>query len=242
MENWTPAAEGAGFEFTPILKSLEPFRERLLVLTGLNSIPPPWSTDTHPRASTRFLTDVPPRETRGLADLRAGTSIDQIIAREISQSTRLKSLELALESSESAGACSSGFSCAYTSTISWSSPTTPLPMEHNPRAVFRAPLRRRRQHRSDRAAGSSRENAESASTRSAAKLGQLRRGLGSGDRAKLDEYFEAIRDVERRIQMTEARNARELPVMEGPAGVPDDFEEHARLMYRPSCAWPTKSI
>src|SRR6185436_16172217 len=110
------------------LKALAPFRDRLLVLSGLNSVPPPWSNDTHPRASTRFLTDVPPKPTRGTADLQAGTSMDQMLAKEFGRETQLASLELGLESSESAGTCSAGFSCAYTSTISWRTPTTPLPM------------------------------------------------------------------------------------------------------------------
>ena len=136
MQNWTPSVEGTAFEFSPILKPLEPFRDRLLVLSGLNSIPPPTSRDTHPRASTRFLTDIPPKPSRNSADLEAGVSMDQILAKEFGKYTQLASLELGLESSESAGTCSAGFSCAYTSTISWRTPTTPLPMEHNPRAVF----------------------------------------------------------------------------------------------------------
>lgn len=230
MDNWTPAIEGTAFTFTPILKPLEAHRERLLVMTGLNSIPPPWSTDTHPRASTRFLTDVPPKWTRGLADLRAGTSTDQLAARELGRETQLASLELALESSESAGTCSNGFSCAYTSTISWISPSTPLPMEHNPRAVFERlfgdsgttdlAVRRARLGENSSLLDSVHE-----------KLGQLGRRLGASDRLKLDEYVAAVRDVERRIQIAEKKNTQELPAMEGPAGVPDDFETHAKVMY-----------
>ena len=229
MENWTPAAEGAGFAFTPILQPLASFRDRLVVLTGLNSIPPPWSRDSHPRASTRFLTDVPPKATRGLAELQAGISMDQIAAKVHGRSTRLDSLELALESSESAGACSSGFSCAYTSTISWSGASTPLPMEHNPRAVF---------ERVFGDSGSTDPTVQRARLRENGSLldsvnqkrAQLVRGVGAGDRAKLDEYFEALRNVERRIQIAEDTKLA-LPVMEVPAGIPDDFEEHARLMY-----------
>jgi hypothetical protein len=230
MENWTPATQGAGFEFQPILKPLEPFRDRLLVLSGLNSVPPPWSNDSHPRASTRFLTDVPPKATRNLAALEAGTSMDQIVAKRFAGETQLASLELALESSESAGACSSGFSCAYTSTIAWSSPSTPLPMEHDPRAVFERmfgdsastdPSVRRARSEED---GSILDSVSQ-------KLADLGRYLGAGDRAKLDEYFAAIRDVERRIQMAEQKNDQEMPVMGPPAGVPDSFDEHARIMY-----------
>jgi Protein of unknown function (DUF1552) len=229
MENWTPAAEGAEFKFSPILKPLEPFRDRLLVLTGLDSVGPDGGGG-HPRASTRFLTNVPPRETRGLADLHAGVSMDQIVAKEFGRDTQLASLELALESSESAGTCSSGLSCAYTSTICWNSPSTPLPMEHDPRAVFERlfgdsgstdPSVRRARMQED---GSLLDSVSQ-------KVAQLARGLGAGDRAKLDEYFTAIRDVERRIQKAEQKNSQEVLLTASPAGVPDSFDEHARLMY-----------
>ena len=229
MENWTPTAEGVDFGFTPILQPLQAFRDHLVVLTGLSSVPPPWSRDTHPRASTRFLTDVPPKATRGLAELQAGISMDQIVAKELGRSTRLASLELALESSESAGACSSGFSCAYTSTISWSSASTPLPTEHNPRAVFERLFGDNASTDPSARHARLRENASLLDSVNQ-KRAQLARGVGAGDRAKLDEYFDAVRDVERRIQIAEDMKL-ELPVMTVPAGIPDDFEEHARLMY-----------
>ena len=229
MPDWTPATEGAGFEFTPILKPLEPFRDNVLVLTGLNSTPPPWSTDAHPRASTRFLTDVPPKNTRGLASLEAGISMDQILAKQIGQQTQLPSLELALESSESAGTCSSGFSCAYTNTITWSSPSTPLPMLHDPRDAFERmfgdgnssdPAARRTRMRQD---GTILDSVMQ-------KIARLQKGLGPADRARLGEYFEAVRDVERRIQKAEQQNVQS-PLIEQPSGIPDSFEEHANLMY-----------
>ena len=229
MHNWTPSSDSIGLEFKPILQPLAAFREHVVLLTGLNSIPPPWSRDTHPRASTRFLTGVPPKATRGLAELEAGISMDQIAANALGQSSRLASLELALESSESAGACSSGFSCAYTSTISWSGASTPLPMEHNPRAVFERlfgdsgttdPQLRRLRLREN---GSLLDSVNQ-------KRAELTREIGVPDRTQLDAYFDAVRDVERRIQITEATTL-ELPVMTVPAGIPDEFEEHARLMY-----------
>ncbi len=229
MHNWTPSSDSIGLEFKPILQPLAAFREHVVLLTGLNSIPPPWSRDTHPRASTRFLTGVPPKATRGLAELEAGISMDQIAANALGQSSRLASLELALESSESAGACSSGFSCAYTSTISWSGASTPLPMEHNPRAVFERlfgdsgttdPQLRRLRLREN---GSLLDSVNQ-------KRAELTREIGVTDRTQLDAYFDAVRDVERRIQITEATTL-ELPVMTVPAGIPDEFEEHARLMY-----------
>jgi hypothetical protein len=234
MQNWTPAAEGAAFEFKEILKPLEPFRDRLLVLSGLNSIPPVIlggsnGGGVHARASTRFLTDIPPKVTNG-SDLEAGISMDQVLAKELGRQTQLASLELGLESAESAGSCDIGFSCAYTNTISWRSPSTPLPMEYNPRAVFERlfgdggttdPLARVARMRQERSILDS-------VTEEAAGLG---RRLSPGDRAKLGEYLEAIRDVERRIQNAEAQSARELPVVENPGGVPATFEQHAKLMY-----------
>ena len=119
IRQWTPEAEGSTFEFTPILKPLEPHRDRLLVLSGLNSTPPPkqGAVGVHARASTRFLTDVPPKSTNG-GDLEAGISMDQIAARELGKLTQLGSLELGIESTDSSASCDNGFNCVYTSTIS----------------------------------------------------------------------------------------------------------------------------
>jgi hypothetical protein len=231
--HWTPGTDGAGFDFPVILQPLLPFRNRLLVLSGLNSIPPPTpagqDAGLHARASTRFLTNVPPKFTTG-SDLMAGISMDQVVAREVAQQTELASLELSMESTESAGTCDQGYSCAYTSTIAWRSPSTPLPMENDPRAVF------------ERLFG------DSSNTDSGERLARLRqqrsildsltekvsrfgRGLGPDDRAKLTEYVDAVRDVERRIQTAEQQNTREVPVVEHPPGIPGTFEEHAKLMY-----------
>ena len=228
MQNWTPAAQGARFDFTPILKPLEPFRDDLLVISGLNSTPPERG-GVHARASTRFLTDVHPKPTAG-SDLQAGISIDQIAAKELGRHTQLASLELGLESTESAGSCDVGFSCAYTSTISWRSPKTPLPMQHNPRGVFERLFGDTGS--TDPAARLARMQQERSILDSVIeKAANLKRGLGPSDRVKLNEYLDAIRDVERRIQKAEEQNARELPVMEQPAGIPSTFEEHAQLMY-----------
>ena len=231
MPHWTPSGEGNAFEFTPILKPLEPFRDRLLILSGLNSTPPAkqGAVGVHARASTRFLTDMPPKVTNG-ADLEAGISMDQIAARELGRHTQLASLELGLESTESGASCDNGFNCVYTSTISWRGATTPLPTEHNPREVFERlfgdttstdPVTRLARIQQERSI------LDSVSQR-IARLGQR---VGSGDRAKLDEYFEAIRDIERRIQNAERQSATELPVVDQPAGIPATFEEHAKLMF-----------
>jgi hypothetical protein len=232
MQQWTPAADGSAFNLTPILKPLEPFRNRLLVLSGLSSVPPPNAdpNDVHPKASTRFLTDVAPKATRGVSDLHAGISMDQIAAKQLGQHTQLASLELGMESSESAGTCASGFSCAYTSTIAWRTATTPLPMEHDPRAVFERLLGDSGStNASERRARMSAEGSVLDSVLQ--KTASLEQKLGPSDRLKLSEYFEGIRDVERRIQKAEEQSSQELPTMEHPAGVPPRFEDHAKLMY-----------
>jgi hypothetical protein len=233
MQNWLPTAEGADFEFTPTLKPLEQYRNRLTVLSGLSCRPEPMASNLpvgfHSRASTRFLTDIQPKPTEG-ADLVAGVSMDQIAANRLGQFTQLGSLELSLEPADSGGAGDPGFSKVYVDTISWRGPTTPLPMENNPRTVF------------ERLFG------DSGSTDPAARLARiqeersildsvteaandLERGLGAGDRSKLTEFFESIRDVERRIQKAEEQNSRELPVFDHPAGIPATLTEHTRLMY-----------
>src|SRR5215510_7920594 len=135
MEQWTPAAQGASFELTPTLSPLAPFREDLLVLSNLACVPTPGRPGgAHAKASTRFLTDISPPTSETWLD--AGISMDQIAAKEIGASTQLASLELAVESGETAGACDVGFACAYTNTISWLGAATPLPTENNPRAIF----------------------------------------------------------------------------------------------------------
>jgi hypothetical protein len=233
MKSWTPAAEGTAFELTPILQPLAAFKDRMHVLTGLESKPPELKAGedpgVHARASTRFLTDMPPRFTTG-SDLLAGISVDQILANEIGKTTQLASLEVSMESTESAGTCNPGFSCAYTSTIAWKSPTTPLPMEHNPRAIFERlfgdsgstdPAVRMARMKKDRSI------LDSITERAAG----LQRTLGPGDRLKLTEYLEAVRDIERRIQNAEAQNAESIPIVDHPAGVPSTFAEHAKLIY-----------
>jgi hypothetical protein len=228
MQQWTPAAEGAAFELTPTLGPLAPFRNDLLVLSQLACTPTPGRPGgAHAKASTRFLTDVSPPTSETWLD--AGISMDQIAARELGAFTQLASLELAIESAETAGACDVGFACAYTNTISWLGPGTPLPPENNPRAVFerlfgdsrstdpRARLARIEQDRS--VLDSVRD-----------EVTRLQGTLGQSDRVKLVEYLDAIRDVERRIRKAEEQSGRELPVVDHPAGIPATYDEHVRLM------------
>jgi hypothetical protein len=232
MSTWTPTAEGAAFDFTPALAPLEPFRDRLLVLSGLNSNLPAKAkgpAGIHARASTRFLTDVPPKPEEG-ADLQAGASMDQLLAREFGRETQLASLEMGLETTESVGACDPGFNCAYTGTISWRDPHTPLPMEINPRVIFERMFGN--SANTDPAARRERMERERSILDSVMeKVARLERQLGPADCVKLDQYLDSIRDLERRIQKAESQNAKELPVLKQPSGVPASFDEHAGLMY-----------
>ena len=132
MDYWTPRAEGTALELSPVLRPMAPFRDQTLILTGLNPGP---GGGAHAGASTKFLTGVPGKMTDG-AEIQAGTSIDQLLGRELGRHTELSTLELALDGRDFAGTCDAGYSCAYTNTISWRTPTTPLPMENNPRVVF----------------------------------------------------------------------------------------------------------
>lgn len=226
MKAWTPAAEGADFEITRILKPMEAYRDRMLVISGLNG--PQSNAGVHASASTRFLTGAIPKRVE--SDLQASTSIDQIVARQFGQETQLSSLELALDENDVFGSCDIGFSCQYTSTISWRDEFTPLPMETNPRLVFERlfgdigttdPKVRLQRIQKD----------QSLLDSVTQRVAELNQKVGAGDRAKLEQYLDAVRDVERRIQMAEAQSGRELPEVLQPSGVPDTYEEHAKLMF-----------
>ncbi len=225
MEYWSPTREGSDFELTPILQPLAPFRNQMLVLSGIRSS---WNY-IHAGASGSFLTGT----TRGgktEVEILADVSMDQLLARRFGKETQLGSLELSMDAPNNAGACTGNLSCAYTHTISWRSPTQPLPMEHNPRAVFEklfgdsgstdraAREARLRQHRSilDSVTG---------------KLADLKRDVGAQDQLKVDEYTDAVRDVERRIQRSEEQSNIQLPLMEQPQGAPAAFEDYVGLMF-----------
>ena len=226
MEQWTPVAEGTGFEFTPILSPLKRFRDHMTVVTGLSNSGPDYAHET---GATGFLTGMPPKRTQG-AELLAGVSMDQQVAKVFGQHTQLGSLELSLESGDDVGTCGAGYTCAYTNTICWRGATTPLPMETNPRAVFErligdaggtdpvARLARIEQNRSLLDAVTD-------------KIARLRRDLGPRDSSKLGEYLDAVRDIERRIQKAESQVDQPLPEMAPPLGTPAAFDEHAKLMF-----------
>ena len=233
MADWTPALDGPAFEFSRILAPLAPFRDRVLVVSGLDNAPglarPGEPAGGHGRIGGAFLTGVHAKPTEG-ADFEAGVSIDQIAAAHLGRQTQLASLELGLESTEFAGACDAGFSCAYVTTISWRTPTTPLPMENNPRAVFERLFGDSQS--TDPAARLARLQTDRSILDSVAdKAADLKKTLGTGDGVKLTEYLDAVRDVERRVQMAEAQSDRELPLVDRPPGVPASFEEYAKLMY-----------
>ena len=233
MPNWTPANESGVLDVTETLQALAPFRDRMLMVSGLCSeegiARPGEGAGDHARAAGAFLTGVHPKKTEG-HDIRAGISMDQIAARVLGQETQLASLELSLESAERAGSCDPGYSCAYANTLCWSSPSTPLPMASDPRAVFERLFGT--SGTTDPAAWlAARRHDRSLLDMVTAKVARLSRELGPRDRVKLSEYLEAVRDVERRIQMAEQQTTRELPAMDQPAGVPDSFEEHAKLMF-----------
>jgi hypothetical protein len=228
-----PATEGAAYELTPILQPLAPFRDRALVLTGIDN-PIAEALEGEPRGGhgripAAFMSGVHCKPTVG-GDFRAGTSIDQIAASHFGHETQLASLELTTESPEFGGTCDTGFACVYTNTLSWKGPTTPLPMQNNPRVVF---------ERMFGDSGSTDPAVRLARLRSRAsildsvleKTTALNARLGADDRIKLDDYLESVREVERRIQKAEEQSGQELPVVEQPAGVPDVFEAHAQVLF-----------
>ena len=232
MDQWTPALQGSAFELPSILEPLAPFRDRMLVLSGLahnNGVAQEGEGGgDHSRSSAVWLTGAHPRKTEG-ADLRAGISADQVVAREFRKHTQLASLEMALDDNAVVGTCETGYSCAYNNTLCWSSPNTPVPMENKPRAVFERLFGDLES--TDTAARQARMRQEGSLLDSVTQdVARLVRGLGAKDRAKLTEYLDSIRDIERRIQIAEKQSDRELPSVERPVGVPSTFAEHAKLM------------
>ena len=229
MGYWSPKAEGALQDLPPTLQTLQTLKDQVLLIGGLadDSASKVKGAGAHSRSSGTFLNCVPFQAITD-ANVVAGTTMDQLIAKEFSKETQIASLELGLESATILGACD-GSSCALTNTISWSTPTTPLPIENDPRALFERlfglsgstdPAARARRDRRNR-------SMLDVLTEQVARLSAT---LGVGDRAKIDEYLTAIRDVERRIQKAEQQNARELPVVDQPMGIPTDYGEHATLM------------
>ena len=224
MEYWTPKGEAKDFELSPILEPLAPFRNQMLVLSGINAS---WNY-IHAGASGSFLTGTT-RGGRNEVEILADVSMDQLLARHFASETQVASLELAMDPPANAGACTGILSCAYTHTISWRSATQPLPMEYNPRAVFE------RLFGDSGSTGKAAREARLAQQKSLLdsvneKLATLRKELGAQDQAKVEQYTEAVRDIERRIQKAEQQRDVELPTLDQPQGVPPVFEDHLALM------------
>jgi hypothetical protein len=224
MEYWTPTGDGPGFELSPILAPLADFKDQLIVLSGLNAS---WNY-IHAGASGSFLTGTT-RGGRNEVEIVADVSMDQLLARHFADQTQVPSLELSLDPPNNAGACTGNLSCVYTHTLSWRSPTQPLPTEWNPRAVFETLFGD--SGSTDRTARGARLRQQRSLLDSVTdKLAALRRELGPGDVVKVEEYTEAIRDVERRIQKAEEQSDLELPAIDQPQGAPSGFEDHLELM------------
>jgi len=226
MDKWTPATEGSGFAFTEALSPLEKYRDQLCVVTNLaHPMAGGEGSDAgadHARSAAVYLSGSHPE--RGV--IKVGATMDQIAAQQIGQDTPLPSLELSIE--EVGLNCGSGYGCAYSNTISWRTPTTPLPMENNPQLVFEKlfgdgsnTTERLTRKQEDRSILDSVVNS----------LGDLQNGLGPGDRSRVSEFLDDIREVERRIQKAEQQANAEMKVPDAPAGVPEAFEDHIKLMF-----------
>jgi len=222
--HWTPKTTGSHFEFSPILEPLEPFRDSVTVVSNVDRP----LQGTHAVSSGTWLTGSTPKRTEA-EDFVAGTSLDQIVAQQIGRDTLFTSLEIGTEDLTGyVGACDVGYSCAYMNTISWRSPTAPMPLETNPRVVFERMfgrpgsteerLARMRQNRSilDSVRGD---------------VSSLERGLGARDRVRLDQYLDHVREVEGRIQRAETQASTEIVLPTAPVGIPDSWEEHASVMF-----------
>ncbi|RPI53648.1 MAG: DUF1552 domain-containing protein [Acidobacteria bacterium] len=229
MGEWTPATDGVGFQISPSLKPIEAYRDRLLVATGLDNFQATDQGDVggqHPRAAPAFMSCAHPKQTEG-ADVEAGITIDQLIAEKICRDTKLPSLEVSVDRNDVVGACDHGYACAYMNSMSWRTPTSPLPSETNPRFVFERMF----------GVGSTAEErlARVKEDRSildglTQEISNLRRRLGASDRTKLGQYFDAVRDVEQRIVRAESTNST-FDVPEQPVGVPETFKEYIELMF-----------
>jgi hypothetical protein len=227
MDKWTPATEGAAFEFSPILKPLEPFRDHLNVVSGLGHRAAD-TTAVHSLSPTTWLSGVRPKPTQGV-DAYAGVTADQIAAQRIGQDTLLPSIELATEDQAGLiGACDRDYGCIYMNTLSWRTPTTPMPMEINPRKVFER-LFGQGGTAEDRLART--EEDRSILDAITKQIAELQRSLGHKDRTTVSDYLESVREIERRIVVAEGEQQTDLALPPAPVGIPFSFEEHITLMY-----------
>lgn len=231
MPDWTPSTEGSGYDMPWILEPLAPHRERFSILTGLAHKKANANGDgggDHARAMTTFLTGVQARKTAG-ADIHAGTSVDQVAAARLGRRTRFASLEIGAEGGGRSGSCDSGYSCAYSSTISWRSETQPVPKETDPRLIFERLFEGGRAAETVEARGRRLAQTRSILDFALADARRLEKTLGAGDRRKLDEYLSSVREIETRIDRA-GRSETDRGGLAKPDGIPASYEEHLRLL------------
>ena len=228
--HWVPATEGTGFDFPNIMKPLEPFRDSTVIMSGLwskSAEPPPGVTGADHWVASAYLCATKPKKTAG-ADILNGVTIDQTIARHIGQDTLLPSLQLGVEDpGANSSNCGEGYSCAYTNSISWPAPTSPLPMEINPQVVFQRLFgdgstqeERTARRRQDRSILDSITET----------LARFKAGIGASDRARVDQYLDDVREIERRLDIA-AKASTAAPTATMPYGVPESFDEHIKLQF-----------
>jgi hypothetical protein len=231
MPYWTPKAQGTGFEWTPILSPLEPFRNQLTIVSGtahrMADAQAGEKGADHAHPAAVFISGSHPKRTTG-QDVRCGMTLDQVMAKHMGQDTPLPSIELGIEDVGATGTCGSGYSCVYSNTIAWQTPTKPLPMEIRPRVVFErlfgdgsSPEERLARKQKDRSILDSIMH----------DVARLKVNIGASDRTRLDQYLDDIRELERRLQLSEKHATTELTESNTAIGVPESFEEHVNLMF-----------
>ena len=226
MNYWTPQKDGTDFEFPKIVKPLEPFRKHITIVSGMGNRAAE-SSAVHAITPGTWLSGVAPRPTH---EPYAGVTIDQIAARHLGQDTPLPSLELTTEEAylSGGGSCDRDYGCSYSSSISFRTPTTPLPMEHDPRKVFE---RLFGQGNSDAERKAKTEKYSSILDAISREANGMKRTLAAGDRTRVDDYLDSVREIERRIQRLEKQQTERIDLPEVPTGVPEDFDEHLKLMF-----------
>ena len=230
-DQWLPQGTGASFELSPTLIALEPFKDKLIVVTGLFSDPAEALGDgggDHSRACGSYLTGVHVKKSD--SNIENAVSMDQIAAQTFERETQLSSLQMTADENSLLGSCDLGYSCAYSSTLSWLTPTLPLMAENNPRVLFER-MFGSSDSTDSRVRASRLEQDRSLVDSVNDRVKQLQRSLGPSDNRRVSDYLAALRDVERRIQKAEEQSSRELPEFAQPAGIPDNFDAHVRLLY-----------
>ncbi len=230
-DQWLPSGEGTNFQLSPTLKGLEPFKDKLVVVTGLFSDQAEALGDgggDHSRACGSYLTGVHVKKSDSIVG--NAISMDQILAKAFENETQLSSLQMTVDDNSLLGSCDLGYSCAYSSTLSWLTPTLPLMAENNPRVLFERMFGA--SDSTDAKVRAARLDQDKSLLDSVSdRVNQLQRQLGAADNRKMDDYLASLRDVERRIQKAEEQSSKQLPDVAQPAGIPESFEDHVRLLY-----------